>query len=129
MKGERAPARTARTWRRRAPECFPAARCSTSRNRARRRIGNSPPLAAFSHRLGLAPANLCPDTVEKGHSCPAGREVPFEFEVPLAAIPFREPIGEAGLLFRRKRLNRVLNLGQVHIRILPRQCDRWTALR
>ena len=53
----------------------------------------------------------------------------FEFEVPLAAIPFRKPIGEAGLLFRRKRLNRVLDLGQVYIRILPRRRGMRAALR
>jgi len=44
---------------------------------------------------------LCPDSVEKGHSRPTGREVLFEFEVPLEAIPLRNPNGEAGLLFGR----------------------------
>src|SRR5450759_460811 len=128
MKGERVPAQIARTWHRRAPGCFSAVRRSTSRTRVRRRIGNSPPLAAFSHRFGLAPAHLCTDTVEKRHSRATGREVLFEFEVPLEAIPFQKPNGEAGLLFRRKRLNRVLNLGQVHIRILPRRGERWASL-
>ena len=81
----------------------------------------------FSHRLGLAAPDLRPDTVEKRHSRTAGREVLFEFEVPLEAIPFRKPNGEAGLLFCWKPLNRVLNLGQVHIKY-PTASRGWVVI-
>lgn len=70
---------------------------------------------------GLAPSvwirhgHLGTDTVEDRHSRAARREVLREIEVPVASIPFRKPGNEPRLLFRRKILNRLLNLVQAHI--------------
>ena len=122
VKGERAAAQKVRAWHRRAPGRILAVRRSTSRIQPRRRIGNSPLPTAFSHGLGLAPVNMSHHAIKEGHSRPAGREVPFEFEIPVEAIPFRKPDGKACLLFRGKLLNRVLNLGEPHIGILTRRC-------
>jgi hypothetical protein len=74
-----------------------------------------PPLAALRHRFGFAAGNLSTDTVEDRHSRAARREVLREIEVPVASIPFRKPGNEPRLLFRRKILNRLLNLVQAHI--------------
>jgi hypothetical protein len=92
---------------------------SISRTPARQKIGNSPILPAVTHPHGFAPANLRFDLVEKFHARTIGREIALDLGIPLAAISLGKPAQEGYLLLSGKRLNSVLDLPKVHIRIVP----------
>jgi len=82
-----------------------------------------------SHGRGLAALYLRFDAVEQIHARPAGREISLDLGIPLKAVPFGKPIEKGSLLFARQPLDRVLDIGHVHIGIIPRsgppaQCKR-----
>ena len=54
---------------------------------------------------------------------PARREIPFDFDVPLYPVPFSQPIQERGLLFGRECLDLVLNVHDIHVRMISQFCD------
>jgi hypothetical protein len=71
------------------------------------------------HPHGFAPADLRFDLVEKFHARTIGREIALDLGIPLAAISLSKPAQEGYLLLTGKRLNSVLDLPKVHIRIVP----------
>ena len=76
-------------------------------------------LPAVTHPHGFAPADLRFDLVEKFHARTIGREIALDLGIPLAAISLSKPPQEGYLLLTGKRLNSVLDLPEVHIRIVP----------
>jgi hypothetical protein len=57
--------------------------------------------------------------VEKFHARTIGREIALDLGIPLAAISLGKPAQEGYLLLTGKRLNSLLDLPKVHIRIVP----------
>src|ERR1035437_346549 len=107
------------TLRRPTPGHWQATSHSISKTPARQKIGNSPILLAVTHPHGFAPADLRFDLVEKFHARTIGREIALDLGLPLTAISLSKPAQEGYLLLIGKRLNSVLDLPKVHIRIVP----------
>ena len=107
------------TSHRPTPGHWQATTHSISKTPARQNIGNSPILPAVTHPHGFAPADLRFDLVEKFHARTIGREIALDLGIPLAAISLSKPVQEGYLLLIGKRLNSVLDLPKVHVRIVP----------
>jgi len=107
------------TLRRPTPGHWQATTHGISKTPARQEIGNSPKLPAVTHPHRFAPADLRFDLVEKFHARTIGREIALDLGIPLAAISVGKPAQEGYLLLTGKRLNSVLDLPEVHIRIVP----------
>src|ERR1017187_9836361 len=107
------------TSRRPTPGHWQATTHSISKTPARQKIGNSPILLAVTHPHGFAPADLRFDLVEKFHARTIGRKIALDLGIPLAAISVGKPAQEGYLLLTGKRLNSVLDLPEVHTRIVP----------
>src|ERR1035441_8177119 len=107
------------TSRRPTPGHWQATTPSISKTPAKQKTGNAPILPAVTHPHGRAPAVLRFDLVEKFHARTIGREIALDLGIPLAAISLSKPAQEGYLLLVGKRLNSVLDLPKVHIRIVP----------
>jgi hypothetical protein len=107
------------TSRRPAPGHWQATTHGISKTPARQKIGNSPILSAVTHAHGFAPADLRFDLAEKFHARTIGREIALNLGIPLEAISLGKPAQEGYLLLIGKRLDSVLDLPEVHIRIVP----------
>jgi len=67
-----------------------------------------------------SPRRICAfDLVEKFHARTIGRENRAQFGNPMAAISLGKPAQQGYFLLTGKRLNSVLDLPEVHFRIVP----------
>ena len=81
--------------------------------------GNSPGSPGFCHRARLPVANLRFDMIQQLRASSAGREIPLDFAIPLEAVSFSQPSQKGGLLFDRECLDLVLNIHDIHVRMVP----------